>query len=136
MNARKLWRSLRKRIGVRGDVLLALGVIDIAQAVSLIRGDPGASYDWFGSVIPLPAWAALWFSAAAVIIYHAFREDDHIGYVAAVGIKLVWGVGCFAAWLLADVTALGGVFWLMLSVVIWRVAGWLARVDLSENGQP
>lgn len=136
MKISRTWRSLRERIGPRGDVLLALGVIDVGQAISLVRDQPSASYEWFGSIAPLQAWAALWLGAAVVCIYHAFRRDDHFGYVAAVGIKLVWGVGCFAAWILADVTALGGVLWLMFSVIIWRVAGYLGRLDISEDLEP
>jgi len=130
---RQKWASLREQVGIRGDVLLALGVIDVAQAASLLRDQPSAAYEWFGSVAPLEMWAAIWLGAGLLCIYHAFRKDDHLGYVAAVGIKLLWGGGCFAAWILSDVTALGGVLWLMFSVVIWRVAGYLGRLDISED---
>lgn len=136
MTIRGKWAALRRQVGTRGDVLLALGAIDVAQGVSLLRDAPSASYEWFGSVAPLPAWAVLWFGVGLICIYHAFRTDDHFGYVAAVGIKLLWGVGCFAAWILSDVTALGGVLWLMFSVIIWRVSGYLGRLDISEDSEP
>lgn len=119
-------------MGFRGDFLLFLAVIDFAQAVSLLdTGTAGSpSYAWFGSVVALPVWAGLWATAGAVCAFFAFQTDDHVGFVAGIGVKVIWGVGSFAAWLLSDVTVLGGVLWLMFAGAVWRVSMWPEPIDV------
>lgn len=137
MSIRRTWQSLRGRLGYRGDFLLFLGLVDLVQAVSMLGGTAtGASYAWFAQVAPLPAWAVLWGGTGLVCLYHAFRRDDHFAFVAAFGMKLVWGIGSFAAWIFAEVTPLGAVLWLVFGALVWRVASWPEPVDLGEDVKP
>lgn len=130
--------GLRRRLGRRGAVLAIFGVIDLAQAATLIfpTGSLGASYEWFGSIAPLLSWAFLWAFVGVVCLVHALRQDDHLAYVVAIGAKVVWGIGCFAAWVISDVTILGGVLWIALAGIAAVIAGWAEPVVIVLGDDP
>lgn len=135
MTAPRWWASLRRSLGRRGDALLFFAVIDLAQAWTLWAGPAVVSptYAWFASIMPLDVWAAFWATAGTVCLYHAFRHDDHFGFVAAIGIKVVWALGCAAGWVLADVTLIGAVIWVIFALFVWRISGW---PEPGRGGEP
>jgi len=125
----------QRRLGKRGTILAILGVIDLAQAATLVfpTGSLGASYEWFGSIAPLISWAFLWAFVGIVCLIYALRRDDHLAYVVAVSAKVLWGIGCFAAWIISDVTILGGVLWLGFAAIIWVILGWAEPIPTWEE---
>jgi hypothetical protein len=131
-------RGLRRRIGRRGAVLAILGAIDLAQAATLVfpTGSLGASYEWFGSVAPLISWAFLWAFVGVVCLAHVLRQDDHLAFVLAIGAKILWGIGCFAAWIMSDVTVLGGILWIAFAGIVGVIAGWAEPTVIVVEDDP
>lgn len=78
--------------------------------------------DWFTSVLPAPLWAVVWAGVGIVCIVHAFRQDDHLGFVVAIGIKVIWVIGAFAAWALSSVTPVGVALWAVVAFIVWRIS--------------
>lgn len=133
--AGRLWASLRRRMGRRGDALLFFATIDLAQAWTLWSGPQVVSptYAWFASIMPLDAWAVFWGLAGLTCLYHAFTHDDQFGFVATMGIKVVWALGSLAGWLLNGVTLLGAVIWVIFAAFVWRISGWPEEGHSSED---
>lgn len=137
MTFRSARAALRRRVGRRGAALLAFALIDILYAGSMLTAsDSGlplnATYQWFGELMPLAAWAAVWALVAAVCTWSALHHYDRAGFVAAIGIKVVWSLLSLAGWVLDDVT-LGSVgIWLGLAVVVGVIAGWAEPPLLDE----
>lgn len=124
---RRAVRAARNRIGRRGSALLFFAFIDVVNAWSMLTIPPERytpTYRWFDSVAPLWVWAALWAAAGTACLYHAVRVDDHLGFVAAIGVKAVWSLGLTVGWVLADVPLLGAVVWLVLAAFVWLISGW------------
>lgn len=119
--------SRLRHVGFRGSCLLAFAFIDIVYSTSLVTAPPqtietNATYRWFNAVLPLGFWAACWAAVAVVCTVCAFMDDDRLGFVAAIGIKVVWCLGSLAGWLISDVS-LGGVgIWIGLAFLVWRIA--------------
>jgi hypothetical protein len=81
-------------------------------------------YRWVNEVWSLSAWAALWASVGAVCVYHALHHYDRFGFVAAIGIKVIWGFLALAGWVTEGVT-LGSVgIWFGLAGLVWVISGW------------
>lgn len=122
-----IWhRRVHYRLGRRGESLLFFGGLDLVYAWSLLTAPPGANptYDFFATVAPRDAWAVLWCVVGVICIYHALQRYDRFGFVAAIGIKVLWGlisaVGCVTAGV--SVGSVG--IWLGLAGLVWRISGW------------
>jgi hypothetical protein len=122
-------RVTHRRLGRRGECLMFFGVLDLVYAWSMFFATPtvlmgNSTYRWVGSIAPLQAWAMLWALVGLICIYHAFQQFDRFGFIAAIGIKVVWGVLSLGGWLVDDVS-LGAVgIWLGLAGLVWRISGW------------
>lgn len=122
MSIRGTWISFRQRLGLRGEILFALGLVDFAQAWTMWTDQTSSINDWFESVLPPYVWVALWTTVGVSCLVHAFRQDDHLGFVAAIGIKVIWVIGAFAAWALSNVTPVGVALWALVAFIVWRIS--------------
>lgn len=125
---RKVFASGLPHVGFRGSCLLAFAYIDLAYATSMITAparvvNTNATYQWFSAVLPLSFWAACWAATGVVCGTFAFMDDDRLGFIAAIGIKVVWCIGSIAGWFISDVS-LGGVgLWMGLAFLVWKISG-------------
>lgn len=92
-----------KHTGLRGLILLALGVLDLLYGFTLawptIDQVQSVRYHVIIDILPglgttasLWAWALLWWAAGAACLFYAWRDDDAPGYACAVGLKVAWAV--------------------------------------------
>jgi hypothetical protein len=133
------YRWLRHHLGRRGDCLLVFGGLDLVYGWSLYVADASvidgnATYRWFATIMPLSAWAMMWWLVGLTCFWHAFRRYDRYGYVAAIGIKMIWGT---IAWIgaLQDGVSVGAVaVWLGLAGLVWRISGW-RESDLGDDDE-
>lgn len=118
------------RIGRRGGFLLLLAIIDIGYGASLIGPSAEAvnlsTTIWRETYAPLWVWGAGWLVVAAVLIVTAFLRDDMIGYSAAIGWKLLWGLTTLASWLFGGVARgwVSTIIWSVVAGMVAVVAGW------------
>lgn len=120
---------LAHRIGRRGCFLLFLALLDLVIAYSMTPTSVIAQlplYRYIGGYLPLQAWAGIWAGVGVVCAAQAFARRDHLGFTAAVALKLVWGGLSFAAWVDAGVPRswVGGVVWLGFGGVTAIIASW------------
>lgn len=124
---------IRPHVGNRGSCLLAFAAVDVVWAVYLLTSPESATTRWFDAVIPIEFWAGVWVAVGLLCTIFAFRRDDHVGFVAAIGIKIVWGTGCLMGWALSDVP-LGAVgIWTGFAWLVWRISGWAEPQVISED---
>lgn len=117
------------RIGRRGAALLFFCLLDIVYGYSLLNPLPAerraAAVRYIDSIAPLTFWGVLWFIAAALCGFFAFRLNDRIGFAAAVSIKMMWGLlflgGAFVGIERAYVSA---ALWLCLAAWVAIIASW------------
>lgn len=125
--------ALHARIGYRGSSLLAFAVVDFIWAAYLIVGPAGGTQVWFGAILPIGFWAAMWIVVGVICAIYAFRRDDRHGFEAAICIKVVWSLGCLMGCVLGDVP-LGAVgIWLGFAWFVWRISGWPEPRKISED---
>ncbi len=121
-------------VGRRGRCLLFFGGLDVVYAWSLyfpVR-PLTPTYRWFREIMPLQNWALVWLVVGVLCLWYAFQHYDRPAFVAAIGIKVVWGVLSIAGWVLDDLTVLFGAIWLGLAGLVWTIAGWS---EPEEHGQ-
>lgn len=125
-------RRLHPHVGNRGSCLMAFAALDFVYATYLVTSS-GSTQKWFNAVVPIACWAAAWAAVGALCLISAFRENDMIGYTAAIGIKVIWGLGCLIGWAMSDVT-LGSVgIWLGFAWLVWRISGWPEAAPIGED---
>ncbi len=119
--------KLIHRIGYRGGSLLMFALVDFAFGFSYLfpapaqKRSPGIQF--LQSVAPLWLWGALWTAAGVVCLVNAFKIHDRIGFAAAIGIKVLWGLVYF-------VGVIVGVDRAWLSVALWLcLAGFVALIS-------
>lgn len=120
----------RPHLGKRGRVLLFFGLLDVIYAFSLAAPDhrtqASPMFVWLVGIAPLWVWSASWAVAGALCLWQSFCRRDTVGFVAAVTLKVVWGLVCVAGWLFADVERgyVSAVIWLGLAWFVATIAGW------------
>jgi hypothetical protein len=143
---RDRWAALRQRIGRRGDCLLFFGSLDLVYAWGMFTATAEAkgrngTFLWVEEIIPLDVWAAVWMTVGVICVVEAFQRFDRVGFIAAIGIKVVWGAILFGGWA-ADVfgwidystVTVGSVgIWLGLAGLVWRISGW-AEPEVPDSG--
>jgi len=102
MPLRRTYRALRHQVGYRGTVLLAFGFLDLGYGYGLLYPDRatsrGPSFAYYDSVLSSNIWGLLWLIAGVVLIWHAFRRDDKVGYVVAIVVKVWWSSFNLIGW--------------------------------------
>jgi hypothetical protein len=121
-------RAFRHVVGRRGAALLCFAILDAVYAAGLVWPGPnggGATQVWFGSILPLWFWALWWLSATVVCTVGALNKRyDQAGFIAAISIKIWWGVLGLIGWIAGQVPVSAPAVWLGLSVLVMLIAGW------------
>lgn len=117
-------------VGKRGRVLLFFGALDLIYAVSLASPDEttrhAPMFVWLAEVAPLWAWSVMWAGVGVACLVHAFFRRDQVGYAAAIGLKIGWGLLSLGGWLFGGVDRgyVSAVIWLGLAWMVWVISGW------------
>lgn len=132
------WQQFRHVVGRRGDCLLFFGGLDLVYAWAMWTARPlaietNSTYQWVSALAPLRSWAVLWACVGVICIWHAFRHYDRFGFVAAIGIKMAWGLTCLIGWSLDDVSLGSVAIWLGLAGLVWRISGWAEPDPFRED---
>jgi hypothetical protein len=136
---------LRLRVGRRGAALLIFAFIDLVIGWSLLDPQTQAqaqalpAYQAMLAVVPLSVWGWWWITVGLVCVVHAFVQRDRVGYGAAIGIKVVWGGGFLASWLVYEAPRgwLGAATWGVFAALVYLISGWPEPVKippLEEGG--
>jgi hypothetical protein len=117
-------------LGKRGRVLLYFGGLDLVYAVSLAAPDAvtrrAPFFAWLTEIAPTWAWALAWAAVGAICLWQAFCRRDQVGFAAAIGLKIAWGIVCLGGWLFGDVERayVSAAIWLGLAYFVGNIAGW------------
>lgn len=117
-------------VGKRGRVLLFFGGLDLVYAVSLAVPDAVTRrtpfFAWLTEIAPTWVWSAAWGAVGVVCLWQAFCHRDGIGFAAAIGLKVAWGVVCAGAWLFGGVDRgyVSAAIWLALAYFVGNIASW------------
>jgi hypothetical protein len=120
-------KLLAARIGRRGSALLFFAVLDLVWCYGLLTLPRPLSpvYAWMQHILPLWAWAGCWGAVALICIVCAFLTRDTPAFVAAISIKVGWGLLSFFGWLSGAVDRgyVSAVIWLAFAAFVFLVAG-------------
>lgn len=127
-------RELLHAVGRRGAALLFFALLDMIYSYSLFNPAPeyrtNPSFKFFQDLLPLPAWGTLWGVVGLICLFNAFRSSDKVGFAAAIGIKVMWG-------LVYVVGAFYGLPRAYVSATIWLcLAGWVAIISTWPEPPP
>ncbi|MFC8171219.1 hypothetical protein [Streptomyces sp. NPDC057325] len=123
---------LRTRLGRRGSVLLAFGVMELLYGLGLLLDPRFGIVRGVGvltHVAPMWVWGGLWMLCGALALIMAWdvrATRDTWGYAAAVLPPLGWCGAHLVAWLTGSYPQAwtSAVTWACIAVVIRRVNGW------------
>lgn len=120
-------RRLATRVGRRGAALLFFALLDIVYAVALLTATRPLTtfYAWMNAIMPLPVWAACWAAVGVVCLVFAFALRDTVAFMAAVAIKVGWGLPALFGWINGAVPLgyLSAVIWLAFAAFVYLIAG-------------
>lgn len=127
-----------RQVGRRGASLLFFGTLDLVYAWAMYTNDPAAAvtnstYRWIDTIAPLDVWAVVWAVVGLVCLYHAFHHYDRFGFIAAIGIKVVWGLLCLAGVAYGEVSVGSVGIWLGLAGLVWIISGWREPIDYGDD---
>ncbi len=120
-------RGIGRRVGRRGAALLFFAVLDLVFCYGLLTLPRPLTpfYEWMQELLPLWGWAACWGAVAVLCLVYAFRRHDTPAFVAAVCIKVGWGLLGFFGWLagVVDRGYVSAAIWLAFAAFVVLVAG-------------
>jgi hypothetical protein len=129
-----------RRIGRRGAALLFFALLDLVYAYALLTAPRPLTpfYDWMDGIIPLPGWAACWAAVGLICLAFAFAARDTVAFMAAVALKVGWGLPAFFGWLGGAVPLgyLSAVIWLAFAAFVYLIAGGIPPAPQSERWWP
>ncbi len=118
---------LASRIGRRGAALLFFALLDVVYAIALLTAERPLTpfYAWMEDIMPLPLWAACWATVGVICLGYAFAIRDTPAFMAAVALKVGWGLPAFFGWLAGAVPLgyLSAVIWLAFAAFVYLIAG-------------
>ncbi len=132
-------QRLAFRLGRRGAALLFFTVLDLVYCVGLLSTPQPLVpfYAWMDGIMPLPVWAAYWGFVAAVCAFYAFRTHDTAAYMAAVALKVAWGLLSLLGWLAGAVDRgwINAMIWLAFACLVYLIAGGIPAVPERPVGR-
>jgi hypothetical protein len=117
-------------LGKRGRMLLFFGALDVVYAVSLTAPNEetlrAPMFVWLAAIAPLWVWALAWGAVGVACLVQAFCRRDGIGYGAAIGLKIGWGIVSLGGWLFGGVDRgyVSAAIWLGLAYAVSVLASW------------
>jgi hypothetical protein len=123
------YRMLRHRIGRRGVFLLALALMDLANAARMLWPPPDALVSpinqFLAFLAPLPVWGVLWGAVGLLCAVQAFMVSDRAAFAAASALKVGWAILHAGAWVAGVENAWWSVaVWLTFAGVVHVIATW------------
>jgi hypothetical protein len=119
--------SALDRIGRRGAALLFFTLLDFVYCLSLLTSPRPLSplYAWMDTVLPLTVWAVCWGSVGVACLYFAFCAYDTPAFMAAVALKVAWGLNALLGWIDGAVPLgyVSTVIWLAFAAFVYLIAG-------------
>jgi hypothetical protein len=122
--------SVGHRLGRRGGALLFFAMLDLFYFFNLMfpskLARSSGTFVFLATVVPLWTWALLWGVVGVVCLVCAFRRRDQVGFSAAIGLKVLWGLVCMGAWWWGGVERayVTAVVWLAFAGLVGILAGW------------
>jgi hypothetical protein len=118
---------LLRRIGRRGAALMFFAALDTVWCVGLLSLPHPLPpvYAWMQEILPLWVWASYWGAVALICLFYAFRAYDTPAFVAAISIKVCWGLLSLFGWLSSAIVLgyLSAGIWLAFAAFVYLVAG-------------
>jgi hypothetical protein len=119
--------TLLVRIGRRGGALLFFAVLDSVWCYGLLTLPRPLTpvYAWMNQILPLWVWASCWGAVALLCVACAFMIYDTPAFVAAISIKVGWGLLSLFGWLNGAIERgyVSAVIWLVFAAFVFLVAG-------------
>lgn len=130
-------RGLRDRVGRRGAALLFFALLDFIYAYALLSAAQPmtAFHAWMDGIMPLAAWAACWAAVGLTCLVFAFMIHDTPAFMAAVAVKVGWGLPALFGWI-SGVVPLGylsATIWLAFAAFVYLIAGGIPPAPRSER---
>lgn len=115
------------RIGRRGAALLFFVLLDTVYSIGLLAAPRPLApfYAWMNTVAPLTLWAVAWAMVGAICLVYAFRTYDTPAFMAAVALKVAWGMLSLFGWIAGAVDRgyVSTVIWLGFAAFVFLIAG-------------
>lgn len=128
---------LASRIGRRGAALLFFALLDEVYAFALLTAPRPLTtfYAWMDEIMPLPVWAACWAAVGLICLGFAFALRDTAAFMAAVAIKVGWGLPALFGWIGGAVPLgyVSAVIWLGFAAFVYLIAGGIPPPLRSER---
>lgn len=125
-------RLLRRR-----GSLLGFGIIHLIYGTSMLAADrsvTNTTLTWFNEIMPLHAWAVIWYAIGITCLVHAFRRNDGWGFAAAWMLMLFWAIMSLVGWIASNVTIGSVGIWFGLTWLLWNDSGWAEPDPTGEDG--
>lgn len=120
-------RLLAERIGRRGAALLFFALLDVVICFGVLNAPRplAPTYAWMAGIMPLWLWAACWGAVAVLCLVSAFLDSDTPAFVAAIGIKVAWGLLSLFGWAVGAVDRgyVSAGIWLAFAALVYLIAG-------------
>ncbi len=130
---------MARRIGRRGAALLFFTLLDLIYCVGLLTAPRPLTpfYAWMDEIMPLAAWAACWGAVGLVCLVFAFRVYDTTAFIAAVGLKVGWGLLSLLGWLagVVDRGYVSAAIWLLFAAFVVLIAGGIPPAPQRPRGE-
>ncbi|BEL07815.1 hypothetical protein Q0Z83_060060 [Actinoplanes sichuanensis] len=130
---------LASRIGRRGAALLFFTLLDTVYCIGLLTApEPLVPfYAWMAEIAPLGVWAVGWGGVGLVCLVYAFRTYDTMAFMAAVALKVAWGMLSLFGWLAGQVDRgyVSAVIWLGFAAFVFLIAGGIPAAPTRPAGR-
>lgn len=128
-----------QRVGRRGAALMFFTLLDAVYCYGLLTAPRPLVpfYAWMDDILPLGAWATYWGVVGAVCLLFAFRTWDTPAFMAAVALKVGWGLLSFFGWMAGAVDRgyVSAVIWLAFAAFVYLIAGGIPSAAPRRAGK-
>lgn len=125
-------------VGRRGAALLFFTVLDAVYCFALLDAARPLVpfYVWMNEFMPITAWACVWAGVGLVCLFFAFRAYDTPGFIAAVALKVTWGLMAFFGWAsgVIDRGYVTAAVWLAFAAFVFLIAGGIPSAPHRSGG--